>query len=48
VSTPANAIAYATGLIEQKDFRTGGLFFILLGPTVAFLAVMAWVMLLLY
>jgi len=43
VSTPANAIAYATGLVEQKDFRTGGLFFIFLGPLIAFLAVMAWV-----
>jgi len=44
VSTPANAIAYATGMMEQKDFRTGGLFFIILGPIVAFLAVMAWVL----
>jgi sodium-dependent dicarboxylate transporter 2/3/5 len=43
VSTPSNAISYATGLIEQKDFRTGGVFFIVMGPAVAFLAVMAWV-----
>lgn len=47
VSTPANAIAFATGLVEQKDFRTGGLFFIFLGPILAFLAVMAWVLFLL-
>ena len=43
VSTPPNAIAYATGLIDQKEFRTGGLFFIVVGPATAFLAVMAWV-----
>jgi sodium-dependent dicarboxylate transporter 2/3/5 len=42
VSTPANAISYATGLIEQKEFRRGGLFFILLGPTVAIGAVLLW------
>lgn len=46
VSTPANAIAYATGMVEQKDFRSGGLFFIFLGPLLAFLAVMTWVTLL--
>jgi len=44
VSTPANAIAYATGMVEQKDFRTGGLFFIFAGPIMAFFAVMGWVM----
>lgn len=43
VSTPSNAIAYATGMIEQKDFRIGGWFFILLGPVVSFVAVMFWV-----
>jgi solute carrier family 13 (sodium-dependent dicarboxylate transporter), member 2/3/5 len=43
VSTPPNAIAYATGLIDQKEFRKGGVFFIIAGPTTAFLAVMAWV-----
>ena len=43
VSTPSNAIAYATGLIEQKEFRRGGVFFLILGPVSAFLAVMAWV-----
>jgi sodium-dependent dicarboxylate transporter 2/3/5 len=47
VSTPANAIAFATGMVEQKDFRTGGIFFIVLGPILAFLAVMAWVLVLL-
>lgn len=43
VSTPSNAIAYATGLVEQKEFRRGGVFFICVGPVSAFLAVMAWV-----
>jgi len=44
VSTPSNAIAYATGLIEQKDFRRGGLFFIVAGPVFAFAGVMLWVL----
>ncbi|NCN11381.1 MAG: DASS family sodium-coupled anion symporter [Leptospira sp.] len=43
VSTPSNAIAYATGLIEQKEFRLGGLFFIVTGPIVAFISSMIWV-----
>jgi solute carrier family 13 (sodium-dependent dicarboxylate transporter), member 2/3/5 len=43
VSTPPNAIAYATGMIDQKEFRRGGVFFIIAGPTTAFAAVMAWV-----
>ncbi len=43
VSTPSNAIAYATGLVEQKEFRRGGVFFLILGPVSAFLAAMAWV-----
>ena len=42
VSTPSNAISYATGLIEQKEFRKGGLFFILTGPIIAFLVVLLW------
>lgn len=37
VSTPPNAIAFSTGLLEQKDFRKGGLFFGLLGPISAIL-----------
>ena len=41
VSTPPNAIAFSTGLIEQKDFRTGGILIGLLGPVLAVL----WVML---
>ena len=32
VSTPPNAIAYSTGMIEQKDFRLGGILVGLLGP----------------
>ncbi len=43
VSSPPNAIAYATGLVEQKEFRLGGLFFIVVGPISAFAAVTAWV-----
>jgi solute carrier family 13 (sodium-dependent dicarboxylate transporter), member 2/3/5 len=32
VSTPPNAIVYSTGLIDQKDFRLGGLTIGLIGP----------------
>ena len=42
VSTPPNAIAYSTGLIEQKDFRTGGILIGLLGPAL----IVLWVLLL--
>jgi sodium-dependent dicarboxylate transporter 2/3/5 len=41
VSTPPNAIAYSTGMIEQKDFRIGGLLIGLLGPTI----IVLWVLL---
>ena len=41
VSTPPNAIAYSTGLLEQKDFRIGGILIGLLGPLFAIL----WVLL---
>ena len=41
VSTPPNAIAYSTGLIEQKDFRIGGLLIGLLGPA----AIVLWTLL---
>ena len=41
VSTPPNAIVYSTGLVEQKDFRLGGILVGLLGPLLAIL----WVML---
>jgi sodium-dependent dicarboxylate transporter 2/3/5 len=41
VSTPPNAIAFSTGLVEQKDFRLGGILVGLLGPLLAIL----WVML---
>jgi sodium-dependent dicarboxylate transporter 2/3/5 len=47
VSTPSNAIAYATDMLEQKDFRTGGLFFIILGPVVAIAVVFIWTLLVL-
>jgi sodium-dependent dicarboxylate transporter 2/3/5 len=42
VSTPANAVAYSTGLIALKDFRIGGILIGLLGPA----AVIFWVLLL--
>jgi sodium-dependent dicarboxylate transporter 2/3/5 len=42
VSTPPNAIAYGTGLIEQKDLRLGGTLIGLLGPAL----IIVWVMLL--
>jgi sodium-dependent dicarboxylate transporter 2/3/5 len=40
VSTPANAVTYSTGLVTQKDFRTGGILLGLLGPA----AIIAWVL----
>jgi sodium-dependent dicarboxylate transporter 2/3/5 len=42
VSTPPNAIAYSTGLIEQKDFRLGGMLIGVLGPAL----IIGWVLLL--
>ncbi len=42
VSTPPNAIAYATGLLDQKDLRASGLIIGLLGPALIIL----WVLLL--
>lgn len=41
VSTPPNAIAFSTGLLEQKDFRLGGILIGLLGPALTIL----WVLL---
>ena len=41
VSTPPNAIAYSTGMIEQKDLRIGGALIGLLGPAI----IVLWVML---
>jgi sodium-dependent dicarboxylate transporter 2/3/5 len=39
VSTPPNALAYATGLLEQKDFRVTGILIGLLGP----ILILSWV-----
>jgi sodium-dependent dicarboxylate transporter 2/3/5 len=36
VSTPPNAIAYSTNLLEQKDFRISGLYFAAVGPIFIF------------
>lgn len=41
VSTPPNAIVFSTGLIQQKDFRIGGILVGLLGPLLAII----WVLL---
>ncbi|SIS81582.1 transporter permease [Belliella pelovolcani] len=46
VSTPSNAIAFSTGMIEQKSFRSGGLLMIVLGPVLAFVAVMIYALIL--
>lgn len=45
VSTPSNAIAFSTGMIEQKSFRSGGLLMILVGPVLAFITVLfySWI-----
>ena len=40
VSTPPNAIAYSTGLLEQDDFRLGGISIGVLGPVL----VICWVL----
>jgi solute carrier family 13 (sodium-dependent dicarboxylate transporter), member 2/3/5 len=42
VSTPPNAIVFSTGLIQQKDFRIGGILIGLAGPVL----IIFWVMLL--
>jgi sodium-dependent dicarboxylate transporter 2/3/5 len=41
VSTPPNAIAYSTGLLEQKDFRLGGIYAGLFGPVIIIIWTMA-------
>jgi solute carrier family 13 (sodium-dependent dicarboxylate transporter), member 2/3/5 len=41
VSTPPNAIAYSTGLLDQRDFRIGGALIGVIGPA----ATIAWVLL---
>lgn len=46
VSTPSNAIAFSTGLIQQKDFRKGGIFFMIMGPIISFAIVFAYIYLL--
>jgi solute carrier family 13 (sodium-dependent dicarboxylate transporter), member 2/3/5 len=42
VSTPPNAIAYSTGLVDQKDFRIGGTLIGVLGPAAAVAWVLLW------
>ena len=36
VSTPPNAIAYSTRLIEQRDFRISGTYFLILSPVLIY------------
>lgn len=36
VSTPPNAIAYSTNLVDQKDFRIGGIYFAVIAPIFIF------------
>lgn len=42
VSTPPNAIAYSTGLLDQKDLRIGGVLIGVLGPAAAIAWVLLW------
>jgi sodium-dependent dicarboxylate transporter 2/3/5 len=44
VSTPSNAIAFSTGMVEQKNFRPGGILMIFVGPVLAFVMVMVYVL----
>jgi solute carrier family 13 (sodium-dependent dicarboxylate transporter), member 2/3/5 len=39
VSTPSNAIAFSTGMLDQKTFRPGGVLMMLVGPVLAFISV---------
>ncbi|MFO7720522.1 MAG: DASS family sodium-coupled anion symporter [Gillisia sp.] len=41
VSTPPNAVAYSTGMIDQKEFFPGGIFIGIVGPIVIILATLA-------
>ena len=41
ISTPPNAIAYSTGKLQQKDFRSNGLLIGILGP----LLITIWILL---
>jgi sodium-dependent dicarboxylate transporter 2/3/5 len=42
VSTPPNAVAYATGYVEQREFMKGGKLLILIAPPIVFVVVMLW------
>jgi sodium-dependent dicarboxylate transporter 2/3/5 len=43
VSTPPDAIAFSTGMLEQKEFRFGGVLIGLDGPLIVILFVLATV-----
>lgn len=45
VSTPPNAIAFSTGMLEQKEFRFGGVLIGLAGPLIVILFVLSSVFL---
>lgn len=42
VSTPSNAIAFSTGLVEQKEFRRGGIWMIGIGPLLSFVVILIY------
>lgn len=42
VSTPSNAIAFSTGLVEQKSFRPGGILMMFVGPILGFAMVVVY------
>ena len=42
ISTPPNALAYSTGLIEQKEFYPGGILSAIVGPFIIMLFTLAY------
>ena len=42
ISTPPNALAYSTGLIEQKEFYPGGILSAIIGPFIIMLFTLAY------
>ncbi len=47
VSTPSNAVSFATGLVDQKEFRPGGLLLIVAAPLLSIVSVLIWIRLVL-
>ncbi|HPN72115.1 MAG TPA: anion permease, partial [Saprospiraceae bacterium] len=42
ISTPPNALAYSTGLVEQKEFYPGGILSAIVGPFIIMLFTLAY------